>query len=76
MSGQSKTASIVESLTNTMSGYLLAIVTQSVIYPAFGIEMDLHRQALIALCFSSVSIIRGYLFRRLFNFLHVRGILQ
>jgi len=59
--------SFVEAITNTMIGYLLAVLVQLTVFPMFGIEVDLSSNLAIALLFTAVSIARSYALRRLFE---------
>ena len=65
--GQSKIESLIESIINTSLGFLVAIITQILIYPLFGIDVTMGDQALLALIFTAVSLVRGYVVRRYFN---------
>ena len=65
--GQSKIESLIESIINTSLGFLVALITQILIYPIFGIEVSFGDQTLLALIFTSVSLVRGYVVRRYFN---------
>jgi hypothetical protein len=64
---QSHTMSLVEAVANVIVGYMLAIATQIVVFPLFGIETDLAEHLTIGLAFVGVSLLRGYLLRRLFE---------
>lgn len=64
---QTRLESFIESAINTGLGFLLALVTQILIYPLFDIEVSLGDQTLLALIFTSVSLVRGYVVRRYFN---------
>ncbi|MDZ7686778.1 MAG: hypothetical protein U5O39_18925 [Gammaproteobacteria bacterium] len=64
---QSRTMSLVEAATNVVVGYVLAIATQIVVFPWFGIEAAIGEHLAIGLVFLGVSLIRGYLLRRLFE---------
>ena len=64
---QSRTMSMVEAATNVVVGYGLAIATQIVVFPWFGIETGLTEHMTIGLAFIGVSLARGYLLRRLFE---------
>jgi hypothetical protein len=70
---QSRTMSLVESGTNVALGYVLAIATQLVVFPLFGIETGLREHLTIGLAFVGVSLARGYALRRLFE--RLRGAL-
>ena len=70
---QSRTMSFVEVATNVIVGYLLAIATQIVVFPWFGIEAALGEHLVIGLIFLGVSLARGYFLRRLFEAIRFRG---
>ncbi len=64
---QSRIMSLVEAAANVVVGYVLAIATQVVVFPWFGIEVALGEHLAIGLIFVGVSLARGYLLRRLFE---------
>lgn len=64
---QSRLESLVEQVLNVGSGYFLALAVQSVVFPLYGFHTEMSSQMQIALIFTSVSILRGYTFRRIFN---------
>ena len=70
---QSRTMSLVEAVANVIVGYLLAIATQIVVFPLFGIETGLAEHLSIGLAFVGVSLLRGYLFRRMFEAFRTRN---
>lgn len=65
--------SMFEAATNVVVGYVLAIATQIVVFPWFGIETGLVEHLTIGLAFVSVSLVRGYLLRRLFEAIRIRS---
>lgn len=69
---QSRTMSMVEAVTNVAVGYVLAIATQIVVFPWFGIETGLAEHLTIGLAFVGVSLARGFLLRRLFERISAR----
>jgi hypothetical protein len=69
---QSRTGSLLEAASNVVAGYLLALVTQRLLYPAFGISTTLAADALIAGAFTAVSFARSYVLRRGFEWLQRR----
>ena len=71
---QSRTMSMVEATANVVVGYVLAIVTQIVVFPWFGIETGLAEHLTIGLAFVGVSLARGYLLRRLFEAIRIRNV--
>ena len=67
---QSKKQSMFEVIIGTCIGYSVALLTQIIVFPLFGLEVDLESNLLIGVIFTVVSITRGYFVRRLFNYLH------
>ena len=70
---QSRLMSLAESVTNVMIGYVLAIATQIVVFPWFGIETGLGEHLTIGLAFVGISLARGFLLRRLFEAIRMRS---
>lgn len=70
---QSRFMSLVEAIANVVVGYVLAIATQIVVFPWFGIETGLAEHLTIGLAFVGVSLVRGYLLRRLFEAIRMHG---
>lgn len=68
---QSKKMSLLETATGTLIGYIVALITQLLVFPWFGIQTTGTQNLTIALIFTVVSLIRSYFVRRLFNFWHV-----
>ena len=64
---QSKKFSLIEATTNTAIGFVIALCTQLVIYPVMGIVVSIQENIIITAVFTAVSILRGYIIRRLFN---------
>ena len=69
---QSRLMSLVESLANVLVGYGVAVITQVLVFPMFGLAVTIAENLLIGLVFTGVSIIRSYALRRSFEALHVR----
>jgi hypothetical protein len=69
---QSRTMSMVEAVTNVVVGYVLAIATQIVVFPWFGIETGLAEHMTIGIAFVGISLARGFLIRRFFEGLRIR----
>jgi hypothetical protein len=63
---QSRKMSLVEAVTNVAVGYGLAVVTQIIVFPWFGLEAALGEHLAIGMAFVGVSLVRSYLLRRLF----------
>lgn len=64
---QSRTMSLVQSLTNVAVGYGIAVVTQIVVFPLFGLTTTLAENMAMGAIFTVVSIARSYMLRRLFE---------
>jgi hypothetical protein len=64
---QSRTGSLLEAGANVLVGFLLALLTQRLAYPLFGIHTGLADDAAIAGLFTAVSLVRGFLLRRIFE---------
>lgn len=70
--GQSKSMSLLETVLNVLIGYMIAVTAQIIIFPWFGIMVDLNTNLKIGMLFTVVSIVRGYALRRFFNWVFVR----
>ena len=64
---QSRVMSLVESITNVIVGYGVAVVTQILIFPIFGLHTTLAQNLKMGAIFSFVSIARSFALRRLFE---------
>ena len=69
---QSRLMSLVESLANVLVGYGVAVATQMLVFPLFGLAVTVTENLLIGLIFTAVSIVRSYVLRRGFEALRVR----
>ena len=64
---QSRRHSLLESVCNVTIGYSIAVATQAIVFPWFGIYMSGGQDAEMAAIFTVVSLLRGYAVRRAFN---------
>lgn len=64
---QTKIESFIESLANVSFGYTIAVISQLVIFPWFGIDITMGDNLLIGAYFTVISVVRSYLLRRYFN---------
>jgi hypothetical protein len=69
---QSRLMSLVEAVTNVIVGYGVAVVTQILIFLAFGLRTTLAQNLKIGAVFTVVSIGRSYALRRLFEAVRTR----
>lgn len=67
---QSRLQSLLEALANVVLGYGVALGAQLLVFPLFGIHLPLASNLAIGIIFTVVSLIRSYLLRRFFNWLH------
>jgi hypothetical protein len=64
---QSRAMSLVEAVANVVVGFGVAVVTQILIFPIFGLHTTLVQNLKMGLVFTVVSIGRSYALRRLFE---------
>jgi hypothetical protein len=69
---QSRWMSLVEAATNIVVGYCLAVLTQVLVFPLFGLRVSLGENLAIGAVFTVVSLIRSFALRRIFNAAAVR----
>jgi hypothetical protein len=67
MANQTKTMSLIESFINVLIGYLVAVMSQLIIFPVFDIHIPIQDNFIIGIWFTIISIIRSFFVRRLFN---------
>ncbi len=70
---QSRTMSLVESLTNVAIGYGIAVITQILVFPLFGLSTTLAENMAMGAIFTVVSIARSFTLRRFFEALRLQG---
>jgi len=63
--------SFVEAMSNLVVGFLLALLTQIVVFPLLGLSASLSDNLILGVIFTAVSIARSYALRRLFNAIQV-----
>lgn len=73
---QTRKASLAETLLSTAIGYGVAVTTQIVVFPWFGLYVPISHNLMIGALFTVVSVARGFAVRRLFEHLRVTGILK
>ena len=69
---QSKALSAIESLANVAVGYGVALLSQLLVFPMFGIHIPFSSNLAIGAWFTVISLARSYVLRRWFNGLHFR----
>ena len=69
---QSRWMSLVETVTNVLVGYGVAVATQWAVFPLFGLHATLQENLVIGLVFTAVSLVRSFILRRAFEALRIR----
>jgi len=64
---QSRAMSFVEAIANVVVGYGTAVLTQTLVFPWFGVHMSLSQNLNLAATFTLISIVRSFALRRLFE---------
>jgi len=67
MTAQSRRMSLIEAVTNVALGYVLAVVTQIIVFPWFGLHTSLGDNLALGAVFVGISLLRSYALRRLFS---------
>jgi len=64
---QSRVDSLMESVTNTLIGFILSFAVWALVAQLYGIPMSWRTNAEITAIFTVVSIVRQYVLRRIFD---------
>lgn len=64
---QSRLMSLVEAAANVIVGYGIAVLTQIMVFPLFGLSATIGQNLAIGAVFTVVSLARNYLLRRAFE---------
>lgn len=64
---QSKLGSLIEAGINTAIGFVVALASQIVVFPMFGIHVPIQTNLGIGAWFTVISVARSYVVRRWFN---------
>ena len=64
---QSRRMSLVEAIANVAVGFGVAVLTQIIVFPLFGLQVSLAENLAIGGLFTTVSIGRSYVLRRVFE---------
>lgn len=70
---QSRWMSLMEATTNIVVGYGLAVLTQMLVFPLFGLRASLGENLAIGAVFTVISLVRSFVLRRAFNALLFRS---
>ncbi|MCX7559685.1 hypothetical protein OS190_08905 [Sulfitobacter sp. F26204] len=69
---QSRLMSLAESIANVAVGYGVAVLTQILIFPTFGLHTTLAQNLKMGAIFTIVSIARSFALRRVFEAIRMR----
>src|SRR5512134_2968641 len=69
---QSRRMSLVEAIANVLLGFGVALLTQVIVFPLFGLEVTLGENLAIGGLFTLASIARSYALRRVFEAIRAR----
>jgi hypothetical protein len=64
--------SLMEAVANVAVGYGVAVATQILIFPWFGLHTTLAQNLKLGGIFSAISILRSFLLRRFFEHIRIR----
>lgn len=64
---QTRLCSLIESVVNILVGYGVALGSQLLIFPMFGVHLPFTANMLIGAWFTAISLVRSYIIRRWFN---------
>jgi hypothetical protein len=67
MTAQSRRMSLIEAVTNVALGYVLAVATQILVFPWFGLHASLGDNLVLGAVFTAISLVRSYALRRFFE---------
>ena len=70
---QSRLMSLVEAVANVIIGYGVAVITQILIFPIFGLHTTLAQNLKMGAIFTMVSIARSFALRRVFEAIRTRN---
>jgi len=71
---QTRLESLLESVVNIVIGYVVALISQIVVFPMVGIDVPFSTNLVIGFWFTLISLVRSYVIRRWFNAGLHRGI--
>ena len=64
---QTRLMSMIEAITNVVVGYGVAVFTQMLVFPVFGLHTTLAQNSKLGLIFTGISLIRSFALRRAFE---------
>ena len=68
---QSRSMSLLEAIANVIVGYGVAVLTQILVFPLFGLHTTLTQNLAIGSAFTTASVVRSFALRRVFESLRI-----
>jgi len=62
--------SMIEASANTASGFVLSWLAGMIVYPLVGWSVSPAQNTVVVAVFTVISVVRSYIWRRAFNWLH------
>lgn len=76
MSGQSKKASLAETVLGTTIGFVIAMIANYYVLRVWNYKPTMVESFWMTWFFTAISLVRSYCVRRFFNWLHVKNYLR
>ena len=70
--GQSRRASLAEAFLNILIGFWVSVAANIWLLPLWGFSPSVSQGVEIGILFTWISLVRSYVLRRLFNWLHIK----
>lgn len=64
---QTRLGSLIEAVLNILIGYGIALLSQLILFPLFGVNVNLIVNIQLGAWFTFISLVRSYVIRRWFN---------
>lgn len=72
--GQNHKMTALESTVSVLTGYIITVLIQYLVYPIFGISIPVTQALLISIIIVFAAFVKNYSIRRVFNYLHIKGV--
>lgn len=72
--GQNRRMSLVESFANVITGYVMTVLIQKLLYPLFGIHIPIQDALVVSTLIVFIAFLKNFAIRRYFNQLEYRGL--
>jgi hypothetical protein len=73
---QSRRASAIEAFLNVVLGFCVSVLANWLILPHYGVSSNLSTSIEIGIWFTFISFARSFILRRLFVWIHGKGVLK